>query len=496
MTIPGIVVKYDVVIIGAGISGINFAYRLQESHPELSYIILEKRHEIGGTWSLFHYPGFRSDSDLYTLGFAWRPWLGTSAIARGDLIIDYIKDAAQVSGIDRNILFHHDVNTASWSRSRKLWTLDIAASDNEANSPTKKTVCCRWLQMCTGYYDYGTPLRTNIPGIDNFKGEVVHPQFWKDELKYKEKNVVIIGSGATAVTLLPALAQQASHVTMLQRSPSYIVSQPTDNALDRYFRSWLPASFAYGLIRMKCIFSTFLVVTLMRYFPRIAAAILLRLTAKQLPSGLQLDPHFMPSYDVCQQRLCLCPDGDFYACLRAGSASIITDTIEDITDDTIKLSSGQELHPDVIVTATGLKLQVAGGMKIFVDHMVYDMGTKLFWKGVMLEGLPNAAMTVGYVDASWTLGADATAQMVCRIIKQMRREGVSMVAPHCSDNEKSAMEETATLNLTSTYIKVGSSVFPKAGDRGQWKARSYYYEDILMAWYGDIKSGMLWIKET
>jgi cation diffusion facilitator CzcD-associated flavoprotein CzcO len=482
-------VDYDVVIIGAGISGINCAYRLQELNQELSYVILEGRHEIGGTWSLFQYPGIRSDSDLYTYAFAWRSWTGTSSIAQGHLIVKYMKESAQIYGIDKRIHFNHRVCAVNWSSKENTWMFDVTIDGS-----TKKTIRSRWAQFCTGYYDYEKPLQTVIPGINNFKGEVVHPQFWKKDFDYKNKNVVIVGSGATAVTLLPILAKETSHVTMLQRSPSYLISQPTEDGAEKCLRAWLPATLAYGLIRFKSIFVTFLFTTFVTYFPVTATKIVKRVVAMQLPVDLPIDPHFTPKYNVGQQRLCFCPDADFYACLRDKSASVETGTIEAVTENTIKLESGQELNPDVIVTATGLKLQVAGGMSIFVDGEPYDVSNKLFWKGVMLEDLPNAAMTIGYVDASWTLGADATAQMVCRILKQMRKESVSMVVPRCSDNEKSVMRIKPVLNLTSTYIKVGDSVLPKAGDRGQWRPRSYYYQDILMAWYGDIKSDMEWVK--
>lgn len=392
-------------------------------------------------------------------------------------------------GIDKKILFHHKVNAANWCSDDKAWTFNVTA-----NGATEKTFRARWLQLCTGYYDYEAPLKATIPGIENFKGEVVHPQFWNKDLNYKDKNVVILGSGATAVTLLPVLAKDTSHVTMLQRSPSYLMSQPTEDGMEKFFRAYLPAALAYRLIRFKWILLPFLLTTFFKYCPGTAKKIVKGAAAKQLPVDIPINPHFSPKYNVFQQRLCFCPDGDFYACLRDGSGSVETGTIETVTENSIKLHSGRELHPDIIVTATGLKLQVAGGMKLSVDGSPYNVADKFFWKGVMLEDLPNAAMTIGYVDASWTLGADATAQMVCRILKRMKKEGVAEVVPRCSEEQKKVMQEKPVLNLTSTYIKAGNSVLPKAGDRGQWRPRSYYYEDILMAWYGDIKSGMDWIK--
>ena len=489
MDSPNSVADYDVVIIGAGISGINAAYRLQERNPELSYCILEGRHEMGGTWSLFKYPGLRSDSDLYTFGFAWRKWAETSSIAQGDRIIKYVRESAEMYGIDKKIKYNHKVDTAEWSTDKKVWTFGVTANDT-----TKKTIRARWMQLCTGYYDYKEPLKTTIPGIENFKGDVVHTQFWDENLDYKNKNVVIIGSGATAVTLLPVLAKDTKNVTMLQRSPSYLMSQPTEDTIEKFAHNWLPASLAYRLIRFKWLLMPFLLTTFFKYCPGPAKKIVKGAAKKQLPPSIPMDPHFTPNYNVFEQRLCFCPDGDFYQCLRDGSGSIATGHIETVTANTIKLKSGQELHPDIIVTATGLKLQSAGGAKISVDGKPYDISTKFFWKGVMLEDLPNAAMTIGYVDASWTLGADATAQMVCRILDRMRKEGVAEVVPRCSERENNNMEERPVLNLKSTYVKAGGSVMPKAGSKGQWKPRSYYYEDILMAWYGDIRSGMDWIK--
>ena len=289
MTTQSATVDYDVVIIGAGISGINCAYRLQERNPELSYIILEGRHEIGGTWSLFQYPGLRSDSDLYTFGFPWRNWTSTSSIAQGDSIINYVKESAEMYGIDKKILYHHRVNTANWSSDDKMWSFNVTA-----NGSMQKTIRGRWMQLCTGYYDYEAPLKATIPGIENFKGEVVHPQFWKKDLDYKNKNVVIVGSGATAVTLLPVLAKDTSHVTMLQRSPSYLMSQPTEDGLEKLMRAWLPAALAYRLIRFKWILVPFLLTTFFKYFPVTAKKIVKGAAGKQLPPDIPIDPHFTP----------------------------------------------------------------------------------------------------------------------------------------------------------------------------------------------------------
>jgi len=472
----------------AGISGINFAYRLQERNPELSYVILENRHELGGTWSLFRYPGIRSDSDLFTFGFPWRPWAEKNSIAEGSLITSYLKESAEMYGIDKKMEFNHHVNGASWSSEHKTWTFDVTA-----NKTQQKTFRSRFFMLCTGYYDYEQPLKSPIPGLENFQGKVVHPQFWPEDLEYADKKVVIIGSGATTATLVPAMAKEAEHVTMLQRSPSYIMSQPTEDGMEKFIRRWFSGNLQHVLIRWKWIFIPFALSTFCQWFPKLGQKMFKAATTPQLPPTIKHDPHFQPRYYPFEQRVCLCPDADFYKALRSGKASMETGVIEDITANAIKLTSGVELNPDIIITATGLRLRVGGGMKVDVDGKPYDVPDHFVWKGVMLEDLPNAAFVIGYVDASWTLGADATAQMVCRILKQMKKEGAVEIVPRLTRKEKSNMKEKPLLNLKSTYVQSGAKVLPKAGDRGQWAARSYYMKDILMAWFGDIKTGTVWV---
>ncbi|KAI6898198.1 monooxygenase [Hortaea werneckii] len=480
---------YDVIIVGAGISGINFAYRLQEKCPDLSYCILEGRHEIGGTWSLFKYPGIRSDSDLYTFGFSWRPWNEQSSIAEGPRIIKYMKESAAMYGIDKKIHFHHKVDKANWSSSERNWTLDVTANKTE-----KKTYRGKFFMLCTGYYDYNEPLKTVIPGLDQFQGKVMHPQFWDTEYDYSNQNVVIIGSGATAITLLPNIAPKAKQVTILQRSPSYVLSQPKQDGIERLIRGmfWWSKPVEHKLIRWKWLLLPFLLSQFSYKFPLRARKLFSGIIDKQLPSHVSRDPHFNPSYNPFEQRVCLCPDGDFYQALREGKGSIETGVIDTVTPNSIKLLNGKELHPDMIVTATGLKVRFAGGVNVSVDGNPYPFADKFIWKGQMLEDLPNAAFVVGYVDASWTLGADATAQMICRILNQMKREGVDEVIPRRTEEEKKSMTEEPLLKLQSTYVKKAKDALPKAGSSGQWRARSYYYKDIMMAWFGDIKGGMEW----
>ncbi|OJJ56237.1 hypothetical protein ASPSYDRAFT_60293 [Aspergillus sydowii CBS 593.65] len=482
-------VDYDVIIIGAGISGINFAYRLQERNPDLTYCILEARHEIGGTWSLFQYPGIRSDSDLHTFGFGWRPWDQNQPIEQGHLIADYLKESAAQESINTKIKFHHQVDKAAWCTPSRTWTLTVSVSEAQ---PRKVLLHTRFLLLGTGYYDYNTPMHAAIPGIERFQGTVVHPQFWPSDLDYSGKNVVIIGSGATAITLLPAMAQKASHVTMLQRSPSYIMSVPKEDSTEKLIRALFPRSWAAHLIRFKWILFSFLLVTYCQWFPNLARKAFHKHITNQLPKGQSLDPDFNPSYNPWEQRLCVCPDGDFYASLQSGRASVKTGVIEAVTPTSIHLTSRDKLQPDIIVTATGLKMRMAGGIQIVVDGEPYQLSDHFMWNGAMLEGLPNAVLAIGYVDASWTLGADATAQLACRLLRTMKQESCSMIVPRCSDEKKKVMQEMPLLYLTSTYVRNGGSSLPKTGNCAPWRRRSFYWKDKLNAHWGDIRQGMEW----
>ncbi|KAG6291387.1 hypothetical protein E4U09_003955 [Claviceps aff. purpurea] len=480
-------VDFDVIIIGAGLSGINFAYRLQERNPNLSYCIVDGRHEIGGTWSLFNYPGIRSDSDLFTFGFSWRPWEEQQPIAQGARILEYIKASAAQEGIDKNIKFNHRVNSVDWSSESSTWKFDITAN---ASDPV--SLQSRFVFLGTGYYDYNEPLKAHIPGIDDFEGTVIHPQFWPKDLDYTNKDVVIIGSGATAVTLVPSMADKAAHTTMLQRSPTYILALPESDLLDTAFRFLLPGSLAKQLIRFKWILSGFLLTTFSKWFPRLARSIILRWTAQELPKGVNMDPHFTPKYNPWEQRMCLCPAGDFFKTLRTGKASVETGLIEKVTAKTIRLKSGREMHPDIIVTATGLKVHLAGGIKVSVDGQAISLSECFLWKGCMLENVPNLFMAMGYVDASWTLGADATAQLVCRILNRFTSGGFSQIVPRLTGDEKQNMTELPFMSLKSTYIQKGKSVFPRVGNSKQWLPRSYYWKDIYNARRGDVESGLVW----
>ncbi|KAG6009233.1 hypothetical protein E4U43_000030 [Claviceps pusilla] len=482
-------VDFDVVIIGAGISGINFAYRLQERNPDLSYCVLEGRHETGGTWSLFKYPGIRSDSDLYTFGFPWRPWEAKQPIARGPLILDYLQESAAQTGIDKKIKFNHRVKSMDWSSASSTWKLNVTANGSDS-----VVLRSRFVFLGTGYYDYEEPLKAQIPGIDHFEGTVIHPQFWPQDLDYTDKDVVIIGSGATAITLVPSMVDRAAHTTMLQRSPTYILALPEKDPFDTTARLLLPASWAKSAIRFKWILSAFLLTKFCKWFPRLVRTILLRLTAWQLPKGIEMEPHFTPNYNPWDQRMCICPGGDFFKSLRTGKASIETDVIEQVTEKTIKLRSGRKLYPDIIVTATGLKVQLAGGIQVSLDGRVVTLSDSYSWKGCMLENVPNLFNSMGYVDASWTLGADATAQLVCRMLNRFTADGFNHIVPRLTDEEKANMTELSFMKLNSTYVQKAKGIFPKVGNSTQWLPRSYYWKDLTHAWWGDIDSGMEWSK--
>ena len=468
----------DVIIVGAGISGINAAYRIQKELPSATCTILEARGSIGGTWDLFKYPGFRSDSDLYTFGFAWRPWAEQKIIADGESICQYIRDSAALYGIDRKIRFHHKLVSANWSSDQQIWTLHV---DQEG---TKKCFHSHYVILSTGYYDYDEALSSKIPGIENFGGTTVHPQFWPKDFDYTDKKIVVVGSGSTAVTLIPKLAEQASHVTMLQRSPSYIVARPATDPFGQSVRKYFPSWLAFPAVRLKFLVLSYLFLKFCSLYPLAARRRIKKMTLKELPQEVAHDPHFEPRYNPWEQRLCLCPDGDFFKAMRAGKASVVTDTISNVEERCIQLVSGQNLDADIIVTATGLKLKIAGGACFSVDGTPITLGEKFLWNGVMLQDLPNLATVIGYTNASWTLGADATALLFCRLMKYMRSKGFTSAVPRLDD--ASNVKSVPALNLTSTYVVRGMGALPRAGDRAPWRPRDSYISDLWTAKFGDI----------
>lgn len=474
-------VDFDVVIVGAGISGINSAYRLQTQLPGRSYTILEARDRVGGTWDLFRYPGIRSDSDLYTFGFSWLPWIQASPIASGPSILQYIKGAAAKFGIDRHIQFNHKLDSANWCSEKHVWQLVVN------NGGEERHLNAKFIVLGTGYYDYDEPLAVDIPGLSNFEGQVVHPQFWPEDLSYDDKKVVVIGSGATAITLLPNLAKKASSVTMLQRSPSYVLSVPSP-ASKTWIQRYLPVWIAYNLRRLRFLIFPVLFFKWCRAFPTASRRFFRKQTMKELPSSLDHSTHFQPTYDPWDQRLCVCPNGDFFQCLRDGNASVSTGRIKTVAPKSIVLESGQELEADIIITATGLKLRVGGGTSFTIDDKPTNLADKFAWRSAMLQDIPNCAMIMGYVNASWTLGADATIQLFYRLIRHMESHGISSAVPKTNPSEK--LTPLPLLDLKSTYVVKATSDFPKAAQLTPWKAHDNYLSDYIFAKFGNFKRGL------
>jgi cation diffusion facilitator CzcD-associated flavoprotein CzcO len=473
---------YDMIIIGAGISGINAGYRVQTQLPNYKYTILESRSAIGGTWDLFRYPGIRSDSDLHTFGFPWRPWTDKKAIADGTSIRNYIRESAEEYGIEKKIQFHHRVLAADWSSDEQQWALNVDA-DGE-----KRTYYARFIIFSTGYYNYSEPLQTSIPGLDSFKGKIIHPQFWPEDYDYSDKKMVIIGSGATAVTLLPVVAEKVARVTMLQRSPGYVMTLPSEDPMGNFARWFLPNWLAFKLVRWKFLLLPFIFYQFCRAFPNAARKILKKRTEKDLPKSIPYDPNFKPKYNPWEQRLCVCPDGDFFKALAKGNADVVTDHIKTVTEHGITTKNGTTLDADIIVTATGLKIQLAGGARLSVDGKPINVGEKFMWKGMMLQDLPNTAFVIGYTNASWTLGADATAQHVTRLLKYIDSQGMTSATPRVGKGEK--LSVNPVLNLSSTYIEKAKGLLPKAGDAGPWRPRNNYLTDHWVASHGNLTTGM------
>lgn len=474
---------YDVLIVGAGISGIGVAYHLQRDCPNKTYAILEARDAIGGTWDLFRYPGIRSDSDMHTLGYRFRPWRGEKSIADGPSILSYLNETAAAYGIDKTIHFGHRVSRASWSSADARWSVDITGPDGRA-----LTLTCSFLQMCSGYYDYDGGYMPGWQGMERFTGTIVHPQKWPDNLDYDGKRVVVIGSGATAVTLVPAMAEKAGHVTMLQRSPTYIVARPSKDKIANWMYAKLPEGLAHGLARWKNILLQMYFYNAARRKPDGAKKVIIDLAKAELGPDVDVEKHFTPRYNPWDQRLCLVPDGDLFKSIRAGRASVVTDEIETFTETGLRLRSGEELKADVIITATGLKMKLMGGAQIVVDGVPADLGKTLSYKGMMFSDVPNLASTFGYTNASWTLKADLTAEYLCRILNKMDREGYAYCTPHNSDPTVTA---DATPPLSSGYFQRAHDVMPKQGSKRPWKLHQNYAKDMLALRFGTIDDGSL-----
>jgi cation diffusion facilitator CzcD-associated flavoprotein CzcO len=473
---------FDVIIVGAGLSGIGAAYHVQTLCPGKSYAILEGRGAIGGTWDLFRYPGIRSDSDMFTLGYSFKPWVAAKAIADGPDILSYVRETAAENGIDRHIRFNHKVVDAAWSSADALWTVQA----EQDGAPVRFT--CRFLFTCCGYYDYEQGYLPDFPGQADFGGQIVHPQFWPENLDYAGKQVVVIGSGATAVTLVPAMAAKAGHVTMLQRSPTYIVSRPAEDKFANWLRAKLPGKLAYAITRWRNVLLTMYFYQLARKRPAQVKAGILKLVRAQLGPDYDVATHFTPSYNPWDQRLCLVPDADLFASIKAGTASIVTDKIEGFTSTGIKLASGAELPADIVVTATGLRLKFIGGLRVSVDGEDVDFPSRFTYKGMMYSGMPNLATAFGYTNASWTLKADLTSEYVCRLINYMDRRGQDFCMPVL--NEGDVLPEPF-LDFTSGYVQRSLHLMPKQGSKMPWRVHQNYALDMMALRFGKVDDGVM-----
>ncbi|HYH30609.1 MAG TPA: NAD(P)/FAD-dependent oxidoreductase [Pseudonocardia sp.] len=472
---------YDVLIVGAGISGIDAAYRLQTEHPQRTYAILEARDAIGGTWDLFRFPGIRSDSDMFTLGFPFRPWTQARTIADGPSILRYLRETAAEYGIDRRMRLGRRVTAASWSSRDQRWEVEVRTAEGT------ERYSCGFLFLCSGYYRYDRGYHPELPGLDDYRGRVVHPQHWPDDLDCAGKRVVVVGSGATAVTLVPALAGQGAHVTMLQRSPSYVIALPGTDPLADRLTGRLPTRLAHRLVRWKNVLVTSAFYQLARRAPGAAKRLLRAGLERQIPDREVIDRDFTPRYQPWDQRLCVVPDGDLFRALRSDAADVVTDTIAGFSEGGVRLASGRELPADVLVTATGLQLQVGGGMRITVDGAEIDPGRTVTYRGCLLSGVPNLALCIGYVNASWTLRADLTARYVCRLLAHMDAHGYRSATPEF-DGEVVARP---LLPLTSGYVQRAADVLPKQGSADPWVLRQNYLLDLLATRFGDVTRDMV-----
>jgi cation diffusion facilitator CzcD-associated flavoprotein CzcO len=463
---------FDVLIVGAGLSGVGAACHLQRRRPGSSYAILEAREAIGGTWDLFRYPGIRSDSDMFTLGYSFKPWDDAQAIADGPSIREYIRETAREHGVDRRIRFGHSVERAEWSSADSRWTVHARTASGE-----RVQLSCGFLYWCSGYYRYDAGFTPHIEGTERFAGPIVHPQHWPEDLDYTGKRVVVVGSGATAITLVPAMAERAAHVTMLQRSPSYIVSLPGQDRLAQLLGRVLPARATYAAVRLKNVLRMMLSYRLSRRRPELMKRLIRAGVRSQLPQDFDVDTHFSPRYDPWDQRLCLVPDGDLFHALGEGRASIVTDRIETLTETGIRLASGRELQADVVVLATGLEMQMFGGATLSVDGDEVDMAETVAYKAMMFSGVPNLALALGYTNASWTLKCDLVAEYVCRLLAHMDEHGFRQVTPLAPPPSERL---TSVVDLTSGYVRRAAPRLPKQGVRPPWRVHQNWFKDVRM----------------
>ena len=477
----------DVVVVGAGLSGIGAGYHLKTMSPDRSYVILEGRDGLGGTWDLFKYPGVRSDSDMHTLGFSFKPWTEAKSIADGPSILQYLKQTVAQFGIDKNIRYGQLVTQAQWSTDDAQWTV---TSTNKATG-VSSTITCSFLFMCSGYFSYKKGHTPEFAGRERFKGTVVHPQEWPLDLDYAGKRVVVIGSGATAVTIVPSMADKAAHVTMLQRSPTYMVSRPDHDVMANRMRKVLPEKMAYNLTRIKNTWRQQLVYNKTRTDPDKVKQLLLGGIKMELGADYDIAKHFTPSYNPWDQRLCLVPNGDFFKSMREGKASVVTDHITSFTETGIQLASGEHLDADIIVTATGLELVTLGEMDFFVDGNQVDFAKTWTYKGFAYSDIPNMASTFGYINASWTLRSDLTAEYVCRLLNHMRKKGVAQCTPRLRDQDGSMKERPWIDGFSSGYMQRMMHRMPRQGDHEPWINPQNYRRDKKMFKHSPIDDGVM-----
>ncbi|MES2415330.1 MAG: NAD(P)/FAD-dependent oxidoreductase [Pseudomonadota bacterium] len=474
----------DTLIVGAGLSGIGAAVQLQTSCPGRSFAILEGREAMGGTWDLFRYPGIRSDSDMYTLGYGFRPWIEKKSIADGATILQYINDTAREHDIERRIRYAHRVKRASWSTADARWTLEI----DRGPATQALQLSCSFLYICSGYYNYEQGYTPDFPGTERFAGRIVHPQKWTADIDYAGKRVVVIGSGATAVTLVPSMADSAAHVTMLQRSPTYVLSRPAEDRFANWLNRYLPGKLAYGITRWKNVLMGSLFYKLSKSRPERVRKLIIDAVRRSVGPNCDVDKHFTPSYKPWDQRLCLVPNSDLFRAIRKGRASVVTDHIEAFTEKGIRLRSGLELEADVVVTATGLDLLALGGIAITVDGKALVMNKTMSYKGMMLDGVPNLAYVVGYTNASWTLKADLTGDYTCRLLNFMDSRGYRQCTPVLADPE---VKEESWIDFTSGYIQRSIEKFPAQGNKKPWRLDQNYPLDLMTLRYGKVDDGTM-----
>jgi len=472
----------DVIVVGAGISGIAAGYNLKKTCADKSFSILEGRKNLGGTWDLFKYPGIRSDSDMHTLGFRFKPWIHDKSIADGPSILEYLNETVDENNLRENILLNHKVKSANWNSKKSLWELVVQENDSKVN------MTCNFLFLCGGYFSYTKPHMPSFKNYEKFEGQIIHPQFWNEEVDYSNKKIIVIGSGATAITLVPSIAEKAGHVVMLQRSPSYVISRPSEDAINKFLRKFLPIKITYFLIRWKNILWQSYTFFLARKFPERIKKTILDLLRVELGDDYDIEKHFSPSYKPWDQRMCLVPDSDLFKAIKKNKASVVTDQISQFISDGILLESGEKISADIIVTATGIELNSLNDINVTLDNVKINANERLTYKGMMLSGVPNFALSFGYVNASWTLRADLTCEYVCRLIKLMDKKGVDCCVPL---DDKTAYGDDDLIDFTSGYVQRGLHLMPKQGNKAPWKNYQNYLKDIFAVRLFSIKDSNL-----